>query len=191
MTVEPKPISCPWWTYVRFSLRGLIILVLLIGTGLGWLVRSLHIQRNAVAAIKNAGGGLSDDESSTTVMCKGESLGGPKWLVDLIGIDFFGHVTRVWLRVVTRIDDGLIKVIDAWFHGRCRTRWSSVASGFVINLLLTTEGPFRSPSKGERNGPPRMISRDVANHQAYAATRPVRSSDSKNVAQSLFLIASE
>ena len=61
--------------------------------------------------------------NSTTVMCEGGNPGAPKWLVDLIGIDFFGHVTRVWLRVVTKIDDGLIKIIDARLHGWCRNRW--------------------------------------------------------------------
>jgi len=44
---------------------------------------------------------------------------------------------------------------------------ASVASGFVTNPRLTTGGPFRSESKGERHGPRRMISRDVAN-QVYA-----------------------
>ena len=37
-------------------MRGLIIFVLLVGVALGWLVRSAHIQRDAVAAIKRAGG---------------------------------------------------------------------------------------------------------------------------------------
>ena len=40
MTVKPKPLSRPWWNYLRFSVRGLIVLVLVIGVGLGWLVRS-------------------------------------------------------------------------------------------------------------------------------------------------------
>jgi hypothetical protein len=38
------------------SVRGLIVLVLVVGTGLGWTVGSAHIQRDAVAAIRQAGG---------------------------------------------------------------------------------------------------------------------------------------
>ncbi len=41
---------------------------------------------------------------------------------------------------------------------------AAVASGFVINPPRATGGPFRSPFDGERNGPPRVISSDVANH---------------------------
>lgn len=37
-------------------MRGLIAVVLVIGAGLGWLVRQAHIQRDAVAAIEEAGG---------------------------------------------------------------------------------------------------------------------------------------
>ena len=42
---------------------------------------------------------------------------------------------------------------------------ASIESGFVIDSRRAHGGPFRSPSQG--NGPPRMISRAVANHQAY------------------------
>ena len=53
------PISRPWLRYLRFSIRGLIVLVLMIGVGLGWLVRSARIQREAVTSIQHAGGGVS------------------------------------------------------------------------------------------------------------------------------------
>jgi hypothetical protein len=56
VTVQLKPISRPWWTYLRLSIRRLIVLVLLIGLGLGWMVRSAHTQRDAVTAIRKAGG---------------------------------------------------------------------------------------------------------------------------------------
>ena len=39
------------WRYIRFSIRGLIILVLVIGCGFGWIVHMAPIQRDAVAAI--------------------------------------------------------------------------------------------------------------------------------------------
>ncbi len=45
-----------WRRYLRFSVRSLIVLVLVIGCWLGWLVRSARIQREAVAEIRAAGG---------------------------------------------------------------------------------------------------------------------------------------
>ena len=35
----------------RFSVRAIMMLVLVVAAGLGWLVRSAHIQRDAVAVI--------------------------------------------------------------------------------------------------------------------------------------------
>jgi hypothetical protein len=49
------PTASCWRRYLRFSVRGLIAVVLLFGVGLGWIVRQAHIQRDAVAAIKWAG----------------------------------------------------------------------------------------------------------------------------------------
>jgi hypothetical protein len=56
MPDESKPVSRPWRRFLRFSVRGLIVLVLVIGVGLGWIVRRAHIQRDAVSAITKAGG---------------------------------------------------------------------------------------------------------------------------------------
>ena len=51
-----EPTRRPWWRYLRFSLRGLIVIVLIIGGSLGWMVQSARVQREAVAAIEKAGG---------------------------------------------------------------------------------------------------------------------------------------
>ncbi len=55
---QPQTVASPWWRFVRLSLRGLIVVVLLIGGSLGWIVRSAHTQRDAVAAIGRAGGSV-------------------------------------------------------------------------------------------------------------------------------------
>jgi hypothetical protein len=34
------PVSRPWRRFLRFSVRALIVLVLVVGAGLGWVVRS-------------------------------------------------------------------------------------------------------------------------------------------------------
>jgi hypothetical protein len=107
VTVKPKPLSRPWWNYVRFSLRALIVLVLLIGAGLGWLVRSAHVQRDAVAAIRRAGGSVSYDwEWNNGKSVPGGKPWAPKWLVDLIGVDYFAHVTSVWGSPNSRVTRG-------------------------------------------------------------------------------------
>ena len=92
------PVSRPWRRFLRFSVRGLIVLVLVIGAGLGWLVRSARIQREAVAAIKKAGGSVNYDWewSNGKTIPEGKPWA-PRgsWIV--IGVDYFGHVTAVWL----------------------------------------------------------------------------------------------
>jgi hypothetical protein len=61
MPADPKTISRPWRRYLRFSVRGMIVLLVLTGGCQGWMVRSARIQREAVAAIKDAGGQVSYD----------------------------------------------------------------------------------------------------------------------------------
>jgi hypothetical protein len=54
-------ISQPWRSYLRFSVRGLIVVVLVVGAGLEWIVHQAHVQRDAAAAIKNSGGSVQYD----------------------------------------------------------------------------------------------------------------------------------
>ena len=70
-----------WRRFLRFSVRGMVVLVLLIGFRLGWLVRCARIQREAAAAIEKAGGKVYYGGS--------ENLGrwAPKWLLDAVGND--------------------------------------------------------------------------------------------------------
>jgi len=91
------PVLRPWRRFLRFSVRVLMVLVLVIGGGLGWLVRSAHIQRDAVAAIKSAGGSAKHDWES--VGYHGVLLGhppGPRWLSRFIGVDYFGRIADAW-----------------------------------------------------------------------------------------------
>ena len=61
MTNQAKPISRPWRRFLRFSVRGMIVIVLVVGGWLGWLVRGVRIQRDAVTAITKTGGSLKYD----------------------------------------------------------------------------------------------------------------------------------
>ncbi len=96
MSVQALPRSRRRW--LRTSVRGLIVLVMVIGAGLGWIVKSARIQYEAVAAIKNAGGEIAyDRQMSNGRIIPGARPWAPRRLVELIGIDYFRHVTDVWL----------------------------------------------------------------------------------------------
>ncbi len=76
------PVARPWRRFLRFSVRVLIVVVLVMGAGLGWLVRSARIQRDAVAAIKDAGGSVVyDRERSNRKSIPGGKPWVPRWLV--------------------------------------------------------------------------------------------------------------
>ena len=102
MPDHAEPVSRPWRRFLHFSLRGMIVLVIVVGVFLGWMVRvvrTTHAQRDAVTAIKRVQGQVSYDwEWSNGKPIPGGKPFTPKWLVDFIGDDYFGHVTEVSYR---------------------------------------------------------------------------------------------
>ena len=106
-SIQAGYVARPWRRFLRFSVRGLIALVLLTGGSLGWTVRQARIQRDAVAAITKDGGNVSYDwEWRDGKSIPPGNLWAPRWLVDRIGVDYFGHVTRVMLFPVA--SDGVL-----------------------------------------------------------------------------------
>ena len=96
MTDQAKPASRPWRRFLRFSVRGMIVLVLVVGGWLGWIVRSARIQREAVQAIKSAGGHvLYDWQCRKDRPRTGNKPPAPNWFVKLAGVDCFCNVTFV------------------------------------------------------------------------------------------------
>jgi internalin A len=94
--MSANPVARPWQRFLRFSVRGLIVLVVVIGAGLGWLVRSARIQSEAVAAIEKAGGEVHFDwEQKNGTVAPGGKPWEPARFVKLLGVDYFGHVTHV------------------------------------------------------------------------------------------------
>jgi Leucine Rich Repeat (LRR) protein len=76
--------------------RGLIVRVLVIGGGLGWLVRSARLQREAVAAIRKAhGDALYDWQLNNGSYSPFGEPPWPRWLVHTLGVDYSGNVVRV------------------------------------------------------------------------------------------------
>jgi Leucine Rich repeat len=109
----------PWFHRLRISVRALMIIVLVLGAGLGWLAhlaRQAEIQRNAVAAVRKLGGSVIYDwqfENGRVRVKPGSNIvsdevpGWPKWLVDRLGVDAFGSVTDVSIRrVAVRLGGG-------------------------------------------------------------------------------------
>jgi hypothetical protein len=98
MPDQPLPASRRRW--FRISVRALLLLVLLIGCWLGWMVRAARIQHEAVEAIQEAGGRIMYDwEWENDFPMKNEGPRVPKWLVDRLGIDYFGAVVYVEFNV--------------------------------------------------------------------------------------------
>ena len=98
MSDQAKPVARPWRSFLRFRVRGMIVVVLVIGGWLGWIVRSARIQREAVAAITEARGLVTydwDERNGTSVAPY--KPWAPGWLVSLVGVDYFGHVATVVL----------------------------------------------------------------------------------------------
>jgi hypothetical protein len=110
MNNQAKPVSPPWRRFLRLSVRGLMVVVLLIGIGLGWMVRpirSARVQRDAVLAIVNAGGFVqyNGETPSAFDVSNWEDPDGtpnfdtwqPHWLLHLGGADLLARVTDVSL----------------------------------------------------------------------------------------------
>src|SRR5579871_3574925 len=93
---------------VRLTVRRLMILVLALGYGLGHVVLSARVQRDAVRAIRLAGGtvhyqwemtrvpGRFSGDADELLVTDGRSPW-PEWLVDRLGPDYFGRVVSVAL----------------------------------------------------------------------------------------------
>ena len=111
MPDQAKPVSRPWRRFLRFSVRGMIVVVLVIGGWLGWIVRSARIQREAVMAIENAGGAVSYDWDRISGNIPAGRPWAPEWLVNLIGVDFFGHVTEALIKQNSTVTDGVIATV--------------------------------------------------------------------------------
>jgi hypothetical protein len=97
---------------VRLSVRALMASVLIVSCGLGWLVHRARLQRNAVAAIRKAGGRVFYDWEFRYVPngafnFTGRTGGrprGPKWLIDVLGPDYFDSVKIVYLGKARDLD---------------------------------------------------------------------------------------
>jgi hypothetical protein len=136
----------PWRRFLRFSMRGLILFVIVFGAGLGWIVRQAHIQRDAVAAIKRDDGvvyydsGWTDGPTYLTVIAPiDREPWVPKWLVSPIGIDYFSQVTPVRLDGTQITDAGLAHLKVLTNLSGLRLRRTQITDAGLVHLKGLTK----------------------------------------------------
>jgi hypothetical protein len=96
----------------RLTTRKMMILVLILGLGLGWVAHRARLQRDAVAAINKAGGyALYDWQYRDGERLADGTPGGPKWLAGILGPHYFDSVTYVYLSAQVT-DADMAKVAD-------------------------------------------------------------------------------
>ncbi len=100
MTDQTRP--RPWWrlSRMRLSLRAMMFLVMVFAIWFGRYVISVRVQRDAVAAIKTAGGSVAYDWEWGTpynpnIIDPNGKPRVPKWLANLIGVDYVANVVSV------------------------------------------------------------------------------------------------
>jgi hypothetical protein len=123
---------------LRLSVRALMLVVLTLALGLGWVVQRARVQREAVATIQKVGGNVVYDWQ---VLPNGAAMNpngqppGPKWLVERLGVDYFGDVIIVGLGIGKPVTEADMELIGRL--GKLRRLYASRTEG------LTDEGVAR------------------------------------------------
>jgi hypothetical protein len=85
----------PWQRELRISLRGLIVVVLALGSSLGWIINRATVQRHAVAAIERTGGSVKYEwEWKDSWPISSGKARWAKWLVDHMGPNYFAQIAE-------------------------------------------------------------------------------------------------
>src|SRR5579864_1148354 len=82
----------------RFTVRAMMLVVLVIAGGLGWVVHRARVQRDAMAAILPSQGSIRNDwewQNDKYIPVALQKPPGPKWLVDRLGIEYFSNIVAV------------------------------------------------------------------------------------------------
>ena len=105
--------TIPWRRVFRMSLRGLMVVILIVGVLLGWRVNRANTQRRAVAVIQKAAGSVEYDyqypKGSSTANAKPWA---PDWLRRAVGDEYFQEVTSVRFNARHNIDGQTMVVTD-------------------------------------------------------------------------------
>lgn len=99
-TIDPSQPRTLWrFPRAHLSVRALMALVFLVAIGLGWYVRSVHIQQDAVAAIRAAGGSVEYCSTwldyNPDIISSDGRFQAPRWLTRRVPLDYAADVVRV------------------------------------------------------------------------------------------------
>jgi hypothetical protein len=136
MLDQAKPVSRPWRRFLRLSVRGLIVIVLLTGGWFAWIVRSARIQHDAVAAIRQ-GDGFVEYRGDLTP----DSGWAPGWLVNLLGVDHFDYPEVViiggdWSDADMEHVGQLRELVE--FHSELKLRGTRITDSGLAHLKALT-----------------------------------------------------
>ncbi len=98
MIDQAKPRSRAWLRFLRLRLRGMIVVVLIVGGWLGWFMRGVRIERDAVTVITRSGGWVKYDwewKKGGPIPEPTERSWAREWLADHVLHPYFGHVIKV------------------------------------------------------------------------------------------------
>jgi hypothetical protein len=124
--VTMEKINPPKRRWFRLSLRVLMLGMVIFACVLEWVVKRASVQREAVAAIEKTGGKVHYEWQR--IPGKGLNPQGqpiwPKWLVERLGVDYFGSVVLVNLgRSATdevMVHVGRLSRLEGFSHGNAR-----------------------------------------------------------------------
>ena len=129
-TTSPPTTTKPRRHWPQFSLRTLMVLVVLVSAALGWLgmkVRQARIRREAVSKLQEVGGTVYYDYDRDI----DPRPSGLKWAWDLLGHDFFLDVDSVNLQDCPVTDVGLVRL-----QPLTHLRWLSLTNTHVTDAGL-------------------------------------------------------
>jgi hypothetical protein len=105
--------NCPKRRWLQFSLRTLLLTMLVLGVGLGWFAERVRRQREALSKVIRYGGQVTYDyQLDASGNLRRDQFGnylhglqppGPRWLRALVGDDCFQSPRTIWLE----IDEGV------------------------------------------------------------------------------------
>ena len=93
-----------WRRLFQFRLRTILILTTIIAVWLGWWSYKARQQREAVAVIRKTGGEVEYDASLPWTVGMKDPPQWPQWLLENIGVDYFGSVQAAFL-INTEVTD--------------------------------------------------------------------------------------
>ena len=98
--MDDSSLAKPRRRWLQFSLRTLLVFILGLSVACAWKFEKVRRQREVVAWVLNSGGRVMYDyehaESGFGIV-RNPQPPSPKWLIELVGIDFFADVVFVSL----------------------------------------------------------------------------------------------